>query len=337
MGFATTALIATLAAGTLLAPAGPTAAPAATPAANVQTQVEAPGPAGPLRGTLMAPAGARAVVVMLPGSGPTDRDGNSPAGVRGAPYRLLAEGLAARGIATIRTDKRGLFGSAGAVVNPNAASMTDYAADVRQWMRVARERTGAPCAWVLGHSEGGLVALVAAQQPEDICGLILVSATGRPVGAVIREQLRSNPANAPVLDEAMAALDSLEAGRRVDTTGLNPALLPLFAPPVQDYFIRLMRYDPAALMRTVRLPVLIVQGLRDIQVRELDARNLAAANPGARLVLVADANHVLKPIATDEHVAQLANYADPSLPLAPGIVEPIADFVSAASAEDGAD
>ena len=121
---------------------------------------------------------------------------------------------------------------------------------------------------------------------------------------------------------------------------MNPALMPLFAPPVQDYFIRLMAYDPAALMRTVRLPVLIVQGQRDIQVREVDARNLAEANPAARLVLVADANHVLKPIAAgvaDNHAAQFANYGDATLPLAPGIVEPIAEFVAASSAGAGAD
>ena len=196
---------------------------------------------------------------------------------------------------------------------------------------MARERTGAPCAWVLGHSEGGLVALIAGQRPEHICGLILVSASGRPIGTVIREQLRSNPANAPLLDEAMAGLDSLEAGRRYDTTGMNPALMPLFAPQVQDYFVRLMAYDPAALMRSIRLPVLIVQGQRDIQIREIDARTLVEANPRARLVLVADANHALKTIAADlagDHAAQFANYGDATLPLAPGIVEPIADFVA---------
>ena len=337
MTFAKTALIAALAASGAPQAAGaaqlnPAPQLAASPVTAVE--VEAPGPSGPLGGTLLAPAGARAVVVMIPGSGPTDRDGNSPAGVRGSPYRLLAEGLAARGIATIRTDKRGLFGSARATVNANNVQMTDYAADVRQWVRVARERTGAPCAWILGHSEGGLVALLAGQQPEHLCGLILVSASGRPIGAVIREQLRSNPANAPLLDQAMAALDSLEAGRRYDTTGMNPALLPLFAPTVQDYLIRLLAHDPAALIRTVRLPVLIVQGQRDIQVRELDARTLAAANPAAQLVLVADANHALKVIAASsasDHAAQFANYGDATLPLAPGIVEPIADFVSAHS------
>lgn len=302
----------------------------ATPAAPIQTEVEARGPAGPLRGAMMAPAsGSRAVVLILPGSGAIDRDGNNPQGVSAAPYRLLAEGLAERGVTTIRIDKRGLFGSAGAVPDANAVSMPDYAADVREWIRSARASTGAACVWVLGHSEGGLVALLAGQEPEGICGLVLVAAGGRPIGDVVREQLRANPANAALLDRAIAAVDSLEAGQRVDVTGMDPALMRLFAPPLQDYWIDFMSYDPAALIAAVERPVLIVQGQRDLHVGEVDARRLADAHPGARLTLIADANHVLKS-TSDDRAANIATYGDPSLPLAPGIVDAIADFVAPA-------
>lgn len=301
---------------------------AVTPAGSVQTEIEAPGPAGPLRGTIMAPASdSRAVVLIIPGSGAIDRDGNSSMGVSAAPYRLLAEGLAERGIATVRIDKRGLRGSAGAVPDANAVSISGYAADVHQWVSVARASTGAPCIWLLGHSEGGLVSLLAGQEPEGICGLVLVAATGRPIGTVIREQLRANPANAPLLDQAMAAIDSLEAGRRFDVGGMHPALMPLFAPQLQDYQIDIMSYDPAELIAAVERPVLIVHGQRDLQVGEVDARRLAGANPGARLTLIADANHVLKS-TPDDRAANIATYGDPSLPLAPGIVDAIADFVA---------
>ena len=103
---------------------------AATP---VERQLTAPGPLGPLAGTLLD-AGKRApVVVILPGSGPTDRDGNNPLGVTAAPYRLLAQGLAARGVTTVRIDKRGLFGSRAAIANPNAVTIADYAADAHAW------------------------------------------------------------------------------------------------------------------------------------------------------------------------------------------------------------
>ena len=303
---------------------------AAAASAPVAIEIEAAGPAGPLRGTLLTPAEAPGapVVLILPGSGATDRDGNNPmAGVRASPYRLLAEGLAERGIATIRIDKRGILGSAGAG-SANAVTIADYAADTHQWVRAAREWTGARCVWLLGHSEGGLIALAAGQNPEDLCGLILVSAAGRPMGSVLREQLRANPANAPLLDDAFAAIASLEAGRRVEQ--LRPELMPLFAPPLQGYWIDLLSHDPAQLSAQLELPVLIVQGLRDLHVNEADARRLAEARPAARLVLLPAVNHVLKVVATDDRAANAATYGDPSLPLAPGVVEAIADFIAAA-------
>ena len=73
-----------------------TASPASA-TAPVATEIEAPGPSGPLKGTMLAPVGgSREIVLIIPGSGPTDRDGNNPMGVRAAPYRLIAEGLTAR-------------------------------------------------------------------------------------------------------------------------------------------------------------------------------------------------------------------------------------------------
>jgi pimeloyl-ACP methyl ester carboxylesterase len=311
----------------LFAAAALAAAPAPAPAAG--EPVEAPGPLAPLKGTLLAPAGRpRAVVVIVPGSGPTDRDGNNPLGITAAPYRLLAEGLAAEQVASVRIDKRGLGGSRGAVADGNAVTIADYAGDVRAWVKVARARTGLPCAWVLGHSEGGLVALAAAQQPEGICGIVLVSSLGRSFGTVLREQLSASPAFAPVLDQALAAIGTLERGERVDAATLKPPLQALFAPQVQNYLIDLLRHDPAKLAAGVRLPMLIVQGDRDLQVGLADARALAAANPRAKLVVVPGANHVLKAVATDDRAANLATYGDASLPLAPGIVAAIANYVT---------
>jgi len=287
----------------------------------------APGPQGPLAGTFLDAGKAAPVVLIIPGSGPTDRDGNNPLGITAAPYRLLAEALAAKGVSSVRIDKRGMFGSKAAVADANKVTIGDYAADTHSWVAAIRHRTGAPCVWVLGHSEGALVALASAQRADGICGVILVSGAGRKLSDVIREQLRANPANAPLLDTAMAALASLDAGKHVDVSNMHPALQKLFAPQVQDYLIDMFRQDPAKLAASLKVPVLIVQGERDVQVSVADAKALAAAQPKAKLVLIPTMNHVLKDVASDDRAANVATYSDPSLPVDTAMVDAIAAFV----------
>jgi uncharacterized protein len=127
----------------------------------------------------------------------------------------------------------------------------------------------------------------------------------------------------------MRAIDALEAGKHVDVAGLPAPLRPLFYPGVQGYLIDAYAHDPARLAAAARLPMLIEQGARDIQVSEADARALATAQPHAKLAIVPGVNHVLKLVATDDRAANLATYRDPALPLAPGVVEPIVAFVKA--------
>jgi uncharacterized protein len=288
-----------------------------------------PGPHGDIAGTFVDAGKRTPIVLIIPGSGPTDRDGNNPLGVTAAPYRLLAEALASKGVSTLRADKRGMFGSKAAITDANAVTIGDYAADAHNWAEALRKRTGAKCVWVLGHSEGGLVALTAGHQPEGICGLVLVSTPGRKMSDLIREQLRANPANAPVLDPALKAIDSLEHGQRVDVTGMHPALQGLFSPRIQPYLIDTFQRDPAKLAAALRLPVLILQGERDLQVSTTDAKALASAQPKAKLVMVPHMNHVLKDVENDDRASNLATYADPSLPIDPQLVDAIADFVKA--------
>jgi alpha-beta hydrolase superfamily lysophospholipase len=290
----------------------------------VATPVTLPTEPAPLHGTLLTPDGpTRAVALIIAGSGPTDRDGNSPLGVSASSYRLLAEGLAAHGIATVRTDKRGIGESAQPGMAEAGLRFTDYADDARAWAAEAARLTGRPCVWLIGHSEGALVALVAAADGDDaVCGLVLLSGAGRPIGAVLREQLAGVPE--PFLSRALAILAELEAGRPV--AEVPPQLAALFRPSVQPYMISWLPLDPAAMVAAYEGPVMIGQGTTDIQVSVADAEAMAAARPDATLKIWEGVNHLLK-VAPADRAANAATYRDPALPLAPGVVDDIAGFI----------
>ena len=289
----------------------------------VATPVSLPSQPAPLYGTLLTPETPRAAALIIAGSGPTDRDGNSPLGVAGSTYRLLAEGLAGHGVATVRTDKRGVAASALALTSEAGLEFTDYADDARAWAAETARLTGQPCAWLIGHSEGALVALTAAARGDEaICGLVLLSGAGRPIGAVLREQLATAPE--PFLGQALAILAELEAGRTV--AEIPAELLMLFRPSVQPYMISWLPLDPAQLVAAYDGPVMIGQGTTDIQVGLTDARTLAAARPDARLVVWEGVSHLLKPGPADP-AANAATYRDPNLPLAPRVVDDVAAFI----------
>ncbi len=282
--------------------------------------------AGPLHGTQTGD-GKAPVALIMAGSGPTDRDGNNPLGVKAAPYRMLAEALAGDGITTVRADKRGMFESAAASADPNKVFPAILAADAHAWAADIRKRTGAPCVWLIGHSEGGLEAMIAGQDGTDLCGVILVAAPGRRLGDVVREQLRANPANAPILPDALGAIDALEKGQDVDVSKMHPALQQLFAPAIQPFWKAAMAYDPTKLVAGIKGPVLIVQGKTDIQVSVADAEVLKAARPDATLVEIEGVNHLLKAAPADR-AGNLATYGNPDLPIAPAVVDAIAGFIN---------
>lgn len=282
--------------------------------------------AGALHGTMVNARNSDPVVLIVPGSGPTDRDGNNPMGLQTDAYKLLAEGLIDRRIASVRVDKRGMFGSSDAG-DPNAVTPAAYVADIHAWIDAikAERGEGSGCVFLLGHSEGALMVTLAAQGRRDVCGLILVAGMGRPMGEIIREQLRANPANAPILTEAFAALVELEAGRRVDTSTMTPTLLPLFNPAVQGYLMSVLKVDPVEALRAARKETLVLQGDRDMQVSVDDARKLDSVR-NTELRIIGGMNHVLKE-APEERAGNLATYADPSLPLAKDVIRRIRNFV----------
>ncbi len=282
---------------------------------------------GTLYGTLVVPPGRRAVpaALIVSGSGPTDRDGNSrliPGGNNS--LRMVAEALERAGIASLRYDKRGVGESAGAAPSEAALRFETYVGDAAGWIRELRSNRRFTRVAIIGHSEGSLVAMAAAALvPVD--AFVSLEGPGEPLDEVVKRQLATQqPA---IRDEAYADIDALKAGRTVPRVG--DALSSLFRPSVQPYLISVFRYDPRALIAKLTVPCLIVQGTTDLQVTVLDAERLHAAAPGSTLRIIPGMNHVLKSAPRDPE-ANYATYRDPDLPLAPGLVAALTGFLRSA-------
>lgn len=297
--------------------------------AAVEEEVSIDGGPARLWGTLLRPPGDARVpaVLILSGSGPTDRDGNGP-GLHNDSLKLLAENLAVAGIASLRIDKRGVGASAGAMVGEAALRFETYVEDAVRWFDALAARDWVRGVAIVGHSEGALVGTLAAQERTP-AGLVAIAGAGLPAGRLLRRQLASAGLPAAVLREAEAVIDALENGRQV--ARVHEALGPLFRPSVQPYLISWFRRDPAEALSKVGAPVLVIQGTRDLQVSLEDARRLVAGRPsdgrsGAELEVVDGMNHVLKQVP-DRAEANLMAYNDPSLPLAAGLLERLLPFL----------
>lgn len=288
---------------------------------------------GDLYGSLVVPSGPgkHPVVLIIAGSGPTDRDGNSPLYVvpgkllHPDTYRLLASALAADGIASLRYDKRGIAASAGAMAGRTESDLRfdDGIDDAAAWIRKLRADPRFSKIVVAGHSEGSLVGMVAAEHVKAD-GFISLEGAGRPAADVLREQLTDRGVPVAMFG---ALLDSLSAGRTVADT--PPELAALFRPSVQPYLISWFRYDPAAELRKLPYATLVVQGTNDVQVSMKDATLLAAAH-GARLLTIDGMTHVLKIGPADAATQFTSVYTDASIPLPSQLVSAIATYVRSA-------
>lgn len=281
-----------------------------------------------LHGSLTLPEGglkSSAAVLLISGSGPTDRNSDSIVpGVKPASLRLLAEGLAVQGIASLRFDKRGVAASRGASGPEREVRFSTFVEDAVAWGRLLASQPGVKCVVIAGHSEGSLIGMLAAQRI-PVCGYVSIAGAGRPIDVVMREQLAVQ-LPPETLKQVDAIFAELKAGREVPGV---PATDPLFRPSIQPYLISWLPLDPAAEIRKVKAPVLILQGERDIQVAVVDAQALAAARPDGRFALLSGVSHVLKAAPADR-AGNIATYADPSLPLDPRVVDEIAAFTKAA-------
>lgn len=283
-------------------------------------------PSGQIDGTLQLPAAAQGkprVALIIAGSGPTDRDGNSPLlPGRNDSLRMLAVALAEEGIATVRYDKRGVAASLAASPSESELRFETYVDDAAAWVGKLKADPRFGSVAVIGHSEGSLIGMLAAQQAGAAAFVSIAGIADGP-SVVLRKQLAGKLP--PELDkESERILAALENGATVEN--VPPALMTLYRPSVQPYMISWFRYVPAQRIAALSMPVLIVQGNTDIQVAVAQANGLHRAKPDATLAIIPGMNHVFKHVRADPAL-QAAAYSNPSLPVSPLLVKAVGDFL----------
>ena len=276
-----------------------------------------------LHGTLIVPANPRApVVLIIAGSGPTDRDGNNPMlPGKNNSLRYLAEALAERGIASLRYDKRGIGASRMGGV-PTDLRFEHYVDDAVAWGKKLQADRRFSSVTVIGHSEGSLIGMLAtpripAAKAVSIAGLGFTAPEG-----IVRQVRAALPADQ--VAQVEAALGRVARGEAPGE--YPPTLAPLFYPGVLPYLRSWFPYDPRVAAREVGAPLLVLQGLHDFQALEEDARAIAAANPRAKLTLIPGMNHVLKQSPAGR-LEQVPVYSDSTIAIDPTLIDAVSSFV----------
>jgi pimeloyl-ACP methyl ester carboxylesterase len=278
-----------------------------------------------LRGSILHPIGiadtSAPVVLIIAGSGPTDRNGNNPVMTNNS-LLFLANELAKYKITSVRYDKRGVGASRNAFIPEIDLRFEQNVADAQLFLDYLITQ-GYSNIIVAGHSEGSLIGmLLAKNNPDQVKKYISLAGAGRPIGTVLNEQYQSTM---PVIrDSVKVVINNLEQGITMDT--ISPWLFNVFRPNIQPYMISWMQYDPAEVLGTIETPSLIVQGNTDIQVSVTDADLLKKGNEKAQLAVIDQMNHIFKSVSADK-TKNKNTYTDPNLPLHPELILTLVQFI----------
>ncbi|MEB2299523.1 alpha/beta hydrolase [Lysinibacillus xylanilyticus] len=262
------------------------------------------------------------VALIIAGSGPTDKDGNSAMAGKNNSLKMIAEGLANDGIATVRYDKRGLGDNKSLLTKEEDITFDQYVDDAVQVINTLLADKAYSSVHIIGHSEGSLIGLLAAQKA-NVESFVSIAGAGRPIDEIMLEQLKGQ-LTPELLKESTDTFASLKKGELVKD--VSPELQSLFRSSIQPYMISWLKYNPANELAKVNSRVLIIQGTNDIQVVATDAEALKKGKPDVELVYMDGMNHVLKNAPADR-AKNLATYSDPSLPLHKELLPAIQQFI----------
>lgn len=271
-------------------------------------------------GTLLIPINKdkSTLAIIIAGSGPTNRNGNQNF-MKNNSLKKLAEGLGQNGIATFRYDKRVVKQIQQSNVDLNT-KFDDFVNDAQDVIIYFRENEAFDKIYVLGHSQGSLVGMLSSH--ENVDGFISIAGAGRNIGDVIVEQVTNM--NPDLGAEAQKVVDQLKKGEM--TTDFPPVLASVFNTSIQAFMINWMQYNPTDIIKNLKIPLLIINGTKDLQVSVDEAELLKKANNGAELVIIENMNHVLFEIKGDD-LENSKSYNEVSRPISPALIENIVSFI----------
>ena len=278
---------------------------------------------GNIYGTLTMPKDAPGkvpVVLIIAGSGPTDRDGNNPLIGSSNVYKLLAYDLGKAGIASVRYDKR-MIGQSKGTEKESDLRFDDYIDDAIGFIEMLTADDRFSKVIVAGHSEGSLIGMIACQD-EPVKGFVSLAGAGKPAEDLLNDQMKSQPQY--LQDNFKRMMDSLKRGKTY--TNIDPALYSLARPSIQNYIMSWCRRNPQIEIKKLKIPVLIIQGTTDLQVSPENATKLKDSKSNATLDIIHGMNHILKDAPADKE-QNLATYKDADLPLDKEIVSDMIDFI----------
>lgn len=275
-----------------------------------------------LNGTLYSPLKQTKktnLVILIAGSGPTDRDGNQKNLINNS-SKYLSEELAKSGIAVFSYDKRIIAQMMAGTVNEETLSFDDFVNDAKDVFTYFKNQKKYNKIIIAGHSEGSLIGMLAANNNAD--AFISLAGAGRTIDAVLVEQIEKQ---APFLkEEVQKDLEILKSGKTFELK--NQMLASLFRASVQPYMISWIKYNPQAEIKKLKIPVLLINGTKDLQVSVADAELLKKAKPDAELFIIDNMNHIFKEITGNE-TENMKSYTNPDLPIATKLTNTITAFI----------
>lgn len=266
--------------------------------------------------------GINKLVILVAGSGPTDRNCNSVLMKTNA-FKMLAEGLCLKGISTFRYDKRMIGESKDTSITENDLRFDTYVNDLVEIVRLFKKDERFNKIIIAGHSEGSLIGIIAAERV-DVDKYISISGVGVSADEILKEQLKNKKKS--FVDESYAIIDSLKLGILVDSLSKDMSIS--FRPSVQPYLVSWFKYNPAEEIAKLKIPVLIIQGDNDIQVKVKNAELLHDANKNSKMEIIIGMNHVFKYVESDNYTENLKTYYNLDLPLHEQLIPTMVNFIS---------